>query len=104
MVKEFAGKTVEVDAEGFLKNPADWDKDIAVAIAKEEGIDNLSDDHWRVIEFIRKDHQEKGTAPTIRRINKAGNIPTRLLYELFPNGPAKKAAKISGLGKPQGCV
>jgi len=103
-VKEIAGVQVEVDDDGFMTNPDQWTKEIAVELAKEEGIDELTEGHWKVIEFMRKDFQEKGTVSTIRRLNKVGGIPTKELYALFPNGPAKKAAKIAGLSKPQGCV
>ncbi len=103
-VKEIAGVQVEVDDEGFMTNPDQWTKEIAAELAKEEGIEELTDGHWKVIEFMRKDFKEKGTVPTIRRINKVGGVPTKELYTLFPNGPAKKAAKIAGLSKPQGCV
>lgn len=102
--KTIAGKTVEVDADGFLVNPDDWTEEIAAEIAKEEGIEELTEGHWKVINFMRKDFKEKGQIPTIRRMKNAGGIPTSELYQLFPDGPAKKAAKISGLGKPQGCV
>jgi dissimilatory sulfite reductase related protein len=102
--KKIASVTVEVDAEGFMTKPDQWTKEIAVKIAQEEGIKKLTDAHWKVIEFMRNDFSENGQVPTIRRLNKVGNIPTKELYALFPNGPAKKAAKISGLNKPQGCV
>ena len=73
-------------------------------LAKEEGIDELTEGHWKVIHFMRKDFQEKGQIPTMRRIKNVGGIPTKDLYALFPKGPAKKAAKAAGLGKPKGCV
>ena len=101
--KTFAGKTVEVDNEGFLLHHTDWSEEMAPEIAKEEGI-QLTEAHWKVIRFIRKDLQETGQIPTIRRMKNAGGIPTNELYELFPQGPAKKSAKIAGFGKPQGCV
>ncbi|MBN1998082.1 TusE/DsrC/DsvC family sulfur relay protein [candidate division KSB1 bacterium] len=101
--KVIANVEVEIDTEGFMTNPDQWTKEIASAIAKEEGVE-LTEAHWKVINFIRKDYSEKGTAPSIRRINKVGGISTKDMYNLFPDGPAKKAAKISGLGKPQGCV
>jgi tRNA 2-thiouridine synthesizing protein E len=101
--KTFAGKTVEVDHEGFLLQHTDWSEEMAPEIAKEEGI-QLTEAHWKVIRFIRKDFQETGQIPTIRRMKNAGGIPTNELYELFPQGPAKKSAKIAGFGKPQGCV
>ena len=99
-----AGKTVEVNEEGFLVNPDDWTADMAPALAETEGIYELTDMHWKVINFMRDDFKEKGQIPTIRRMKNAGGIPTKDLYELFPKGPAKKSAKIAGLGKPQGCI
>ena len=102
--KTIAGKTIEVDADGFLVNPDDWNEEIAKELAKEEGITELTEQHWKVIHFMRQDYKERGQIPTIRRIKNAGGVPVQELYKLFPDGPAKKAAKIAGLGKPQGCV
>ncbi|MGD9369543.1 MAG: TusE/DsrC/DsvC family sulfur relay protein [Desulfobacteraceae bacterium] len=102
--KEIAGKTIEFDEEGFMVNPDDWNKDIAAVLAQEVGINELNDRHWTVIQFCRSDFQEKGEAPTLRRITKAGGVPTKELYKLFPKGPAKKVAFVSGLGKPTGCI
>jgi tRNA 2-thiouridine synthesizing protein E len=102
--KTLAGKTVEVDGEGFMVNHEEWTEEIAAELAKEEGINELTEGHWKVINFIRKDYSETGQIPTIRRMKNAGGIPTGELYELFPEGPAKKSAKISGFTKPQGCI
>lgn len=103
-VREIAGKSVEFDEEGFMVNPEDWTEEIAKVLAKEVGINELNDEHWKVIEFSRTDFQEKGEPPTLRRITKVGGVPTKSLYKLFPKGPAKKVARISGLGKPTGCI
>ena len=102
--KHIANSQVDVDGEGFMTNPEQWNKEIARELAKEEGIAELKDGHWKVIEFMRQDFKEKAAVPTIRRLNKVAGISTKDLYEWFPNGPAKKAAKIAGLSKPQGCV
>jgi tRNA 2-thiouridine synthesizing protein E len=98
------GKTVQVNEEGFMTNPGEWDKDIAQELANEEGVGALSPAHWKVIEFCRQDAQASGKAPTLRRITAAGGVPTKELFALFPKGPAKKVARIAGLGKPEGCV
>jgi len=103
-IKEFAGKKIEVDDEGYLINLSNWDEELAKELAKEEGIPELTTQHWEVIHFMRKEFQERHVAPSIRRLKNTGGIPTKDLYALFPNGPAKKAAKIAGLPKPQGCV
>jgi tRNA 2-thiouridine synthesizing protein E len=102
--KTYAGRTVDVDDEGFMTNASQWTREIAESIAREEGIAVLTPAHWKVIEFMQKETRETGQAPTIRKLNKSGVITTKELYEIFPGGPAKKAAKIAGLPKPVGCV
>jgi tRNA 2-thiouridine synthesizing protein E len=102
-VKQFAGVDVNVNAEGFLTDPKQWTPEIAAAIAQEEGI-VLGDGQWKVIDFVRHDAQEHGEPPTVRRITKSGGVSTKELYDLFPGGPAKKAAKIAGYPKPHGCI
>ena len=102
--KEIAGKTVEINEEGFLVNPSDWTKEIAVEFAKEEGIEELTENHWKVIDFSRQNAAESGSAPTLRTITNGSGVSTKDVFKLFPKGPAKKVAKIAGLGKPEGCV
>lgn len=102
--KEIAGKMVDVNEEGYLTDFGQWDKGIASEIAQDVGISSLTDEHWKVIEFIQSDTQEKGSLPTIRRLKKVGGVPTKDLYRLFPDGPLKKAARIAGLSKPVSCV
>jgi len=97
-------KQVQLDAEGFLVDYKEWDEELAKELAKEEGIEELTDRHWHVIRFMREEYEKTGQVPTIRRLKNAGGIPTKEQYALFPNGPAKKAARIAGLPKPQGCV
>jgi dissimilatory sulfite reductase related protein len=102
--KQYGTATVNVGDDGFLTDLGQWTRDIAAAIAKEEGVAELTPAHWKVIEFMQKEFKETGQAPSIRRLNKSGVVSTKELYELFPGGPAKKAAKIAGLKKPEGCV
>jgi len=101
--KTINGATIDVNDEGYLTNHAQWNRQIAVGLAQELGI-TLSDAHWKVLEFIDKDFKEKGVVPGMRRMNKVGNVLTKDLYALFPDGPIKKAAKISGYPKPASCV
>lgn len=102
--REIAGKTVQVNDEGYMTNPAEWTKEIAVEIAKEEGIAELSEAHWKVIDFCRQNAATTGKAPTLRTITNGAGVSTKDLFTLFPKGPAKKVARIAGLGKPEGCV
>ena len=97
------GRTIEVNPEGFLVSPDDWSEEVAHEIASAHGIE-LTPRHWEVISFCRTDYQQTGKPPGVRRITKFGGIPTREMYQLFPKGPGKLAAKLSGLQKPTGCV
>lgn len=101
--KTLGGVAVDVDDEGYMTNHAQWNREVAASLAAEENI-TLTDAHWKALEFIDKDFREKGVVPGMRRMNKIGNIPTKELYALFPDGPIKKAAKIGGYPKPTSCV
>jgi tRNA 2-thiouridine synthesizing protein E len=99
-----ASAPVDVDAEGFLSDAAQWNEEIARAIAAENGIGELNDRHWLVVRFMRERYLATGTAPSIRSLGKESGVPVKELYELFPKGPAKLAAKIGGIPKPKGCI
>ncbi|MCP4138826.1 MAG: TusE/DsrC/DsvC family sulfur relay protein [Chloroflexi bacterium] len=96
-------ENVELNEEGFIVNAADWTEELAGALAEKEGI-ALTDAHWTIINFCREKAVDSGAAPTLRQISKGAGVTTKDLFKLFPKGPAKKVAKISGLGKPEGCV
>ncbi len=99
-----AGATVDRDAEGFFSDPQQWNADMASEIARENGIPELTDRHWQVINYMRSTYLETGSAPSIRTLGKASGVPIKELYQLFPKGPAKLAAKIAGIPKPRGCI
>ena len=99
-----ADAPVEVDAEGFLTNAEQWNEEIAAEIAAGNGIPELSERHWLVVRFMRERYLATGTAPTIRALGKESGVPIKELYQLFPKGPAKLAAKIGGIPKPKGCI
>ena len=95
---------VSFDAEGFMTDPNEWTPEIATALAQEEGIDPLTDRHWIVINFVRDEFEKTGQSPSLRSISKNSGVATKELYALYPKGPAKKVARIAGLGKPKGCI
>lgn len=99
-----ADAPVDVDAEGFLTDPAQWNEQIAEAIARQNGIPGLTDRHWLVVRFMRDRYLQTGNAPSIRSLGKESGVPIKELYQLFPKGPAKLAAKIGGIPKPKGCI
>lgn len=98
------GAAVDLNDEGFFEDPTQWTEAIATEIARNEGIDPLTDKHWQVIYFMRVQFFEKGTGPTVRVLGKTSGVTVKELYELFPKGPAKLAAKIAGIPKPRGCI
>ena len=99
-----ADTTVDVDAEGFLTDPSQWTEELGEAIARENGIPELTDRHWLVVRFMRDRFLATGAAPSIRALGKESGVPVKELYQLFPKGPAKLAAKIGGIPKPRGCI
>jgi tRNA 2-thiouridine synthesizing protein E len=102
--KIYAGTEVTVDGGGFFADPRQWREDMAAQIAGENGIGPLTSQHWQVIKFMRHEYEEKGTGPSVRALSKTSGVSVRDLYQLFPKGPAKLAAKIAGIPKPRGCI
>ena len=98
------GVAVTLNDEGFFEDPNQWNEDMAVELARREGIDPLTDQHWKVIHFMRQEYAEKGTGPTVRVLGKTSGVTVKELYQLFPKGPAKMAAKVAGIPKPRGCI
>jgi TusE/DsrC/DsvC family sulfur relay protein len=99
-----AGAEIELNEEGFLVDPSQWNDDIAFELARREGIDPLTDRHWQVIRFMRSEYEAKGTGPTVRVLGKTSGVSIKELYQLFPRSPVKLAAKIGGIPKPRGCT
>lgn len=98
------GAPVDVDAEGFMQKPEQWSEDLALEIARQHGLPDLNDRHWKVIHFMRDTYLRMGAAPSIRTLGKDSGVQVKELYQLFPKGPAKLAAKIGGIPKPKGCI
>jgi tRNA 2-thiouridine synthesizing protein E len=98
-----AGHEVDVNDEGFLTNPDQWDESLGSELAKLVGVD-LSDAHWKIIRFLRSDYATQGETATLRRVSTQAGVPVKELFALFPGKPAKKMAYVSGLPKPKGCV
>lgn len=98
------GAQIEVDEDGFIVNPELWNEAIVQTFGKLEGVENLTEKHWKVINYLRDYHKKFGIAPMIRKLCKETGFTLKEIYELFPSGPAKGACKLAGLPKPTGCV
>lgn len=102
---EYAARDLEVNDEGFLVHPKEWDEDVARFLARTaEGLEELSNDHWAIIRFIREHYLAHASAPMMRVLCQATGMHLKRVYELFPSGPAKGACKVAGLPRPDGCV
>jgi len=98
------GRDFVVDEDGFLEDPTIWNDEVAACFAETEGITDLTEDHWKVIRYLRDYYLQFGIAPMIRKLCKETGFSLKYIYELFPSGPAKGACKLAGLPKPTGCV
>lgn len=103
-VFEYQDVKIDVDEDGFMQEPEKWDEAIAKALATTEGVDDLTEEHWKVVHYLREYYLKFGIAPMIRKLCKETGFPLKKIYELFPSGPAKGACKVAGLAKPTGCV
>ena len=98
------GKEIEVDEDGFIQQPELWDEEVARDLARQEGIEEMGDDHWQVVSYIRNYYLKFEIAPLIRRLCKETAKDIDTIYDLFPAGPADGACKIAGLPTPTGCT
>ncbi len=101
---EYGKVKIQVDEDGFMENPDEWNEEVAYALASTEDVTELTDEHWKLIHYLRDYFKQYGIAPMIRKLCKETGFPLKKVYELFPSGPAKGACKVAGLAKPTGCV
>ena len=100
----FGDRTLEVDEDGFIQQPDLWDEEVAIALSKTEGVEDMTENHWKLVNYLREYYMEFGVAPMIRKLCKATGFKLNEIYDMFPSGPAKGACKVAGLPKPTGCV
>ena len=108
---EINGKTIETDEDGYLKDVTEWSREAAEYLAKSEDLE-MTDKHWEIVDFLRDYYAQYQIAPMVKILTKElakqngmeKKDASKLLYDLFPSGPAKQACKVAGLPKPTGCV
>jgi len=101
---EFEGNTFSVDEDGFIDDFNNWNKSWVKYVKSTEGIEELTDEHWKVINVLQDYYKKNGIAPMVRILSKVTGYKLKYIYELFPSGPGKGACKMAGLPKPTGCV
>jgi TusE/DsrC/DsvC family sulfur relay protein len=104
-IATLAGIDVELNDEGFFVDPEQWTTDMVPQLAEEWGVPGpLTEQHWEVLNYMRQEYFDKGTGPTVRKLGKSSGVSVKELYQLFPKGPAKLAARVAGIPKPKGCI
>ena len=101
---EHKGSTFEVDEDGFLQSFDQWNESWVDYVKESEGISELTEEHWKVIQMLQDYYKKNGIAPMVRILSKVTGFKLKYIYELFPSGPGKGACKMAGLAKPTGCV
>ena len=101
---EYGTVKIEVDEDGFMQKPEDWNEDVAKALATTEDVKEMTEAHWKIVYYLRDYYQKYGIAPMIRKVCKETGFSLKEIYDLYPSGPAKGACKVAGLAKPTGCV
>ncbi|MBN1102044.1 MAG: TusE/DsrC/DsvC family sulfur relay protein [Deltaproteobacteria bacterium] len=101
---EFEGQTFNVDEDGFIDDFNNWNKVWVQYVKQTEGIEELTQEHWKVIEVLQDYYKKNGIAPMVRILSKVTGFKLKYIYELYPSGPGKGACKMAGLPKPTGCV
>jgi tRNA 2-thiouridine synthesizing protein E len=101
---EFQGKTFNVDEDGFIESYKEFSEEWVQWVKKEEGIEELNEEHRQVIKILQDYYEKNGIAPMVRILSKLTGFKLKHIYELFPSGPGKGACKMAGLPKPTGCV
>lgn len=101
---EFQGNTFNVDEDGFIDDFNNWNENWVKYVKSTEGIEELTDEHWKVINVLQDYYKKNGIAPMVRILSKVTGYKLKYIYELFPSGPGKGACKMAGLPKPTGCV
>jgi dissimilatory sulfite reductase related protein len=98
------GMDIEIDEDGFIQEPEKWSQTVAEDLAKTENAYPMTEEHWKLVNYLRDYFIKFGIAPPIRMVVKQTGFDLKYIYKLFPGGPAKGACKVAGLPKPTGCV
>jgi len=88
------GKTYEVDDGGFLQAPELWNEEVAKHLARTEHVNEMTEEHWTLVRYIRNYYERYGIAPMERKLSRETGFSPEKLYQLFP---ARGACKVAGL-------
>ena len=104
------GQTIQLSEAGWLENLDEWSPDLANEIAKNEQVNELTEEHWNIVNMAREYFQENGVVCSPRAFSKLmkqkygkDQSDQKYIYSLFPTGLIKCANKVAGLPRPKGC-
>ncbi len=92
------------DPDGFLMEMSSWSRDVALELARKNELGPLTDDHWKIIEYVQGYYQKAGEGPAIVKIAKHTGFESKYICKLFPCGVARGAYRLAGLPRPSGCL
>ena len=104
VVRHIAGKEIIFDDDGYIQNPFMWSEEIARFLAHEIGLENLEEEHWRVLRFVRNYYLAEGKEPLNHKIKLGTGMPIKEIEKLFPGGINRGVKRLAGLPKPKGCA
>jgi len=91
------------DEDGFLKTVSTWSRAMAEELAEKNDIGPLTDEHWKVIEYVKNYYETYGTGPAVVKIGKNTGMSSQTICDLFPCGVVRGAYRLAGLPRPSGC-
>ncbi|MHC4606005.1 MAG: TusE/DsrC/DsvC family sulfur relay protein [Planctomycetota bacterium] len=94
----------ELDNDGFLRTMSNWDRTKAEELALEHEVGPLTDDHWKVIEFVQGYYKTYGQGPSVVKVHRETGLTSEDICRLFPCGMVKGAYRLAGLPRPPGCA
>jgi dissimilatory sulfite reductase related protein len=100
----FGGREILVDHDGFLVDPTAWTEEVAVEMAREQGLEVIEETHWETIRFLREYYFTHGKAPMGRDIKKGTGLSLLEIERLFPGGLKEGARRLAGLPNLRGCM
>jgi tRNA 2-thiouridine synthesizing protein E len=103
-LRTVAGRDIYFDWEDFLWSPDDWDEKVAVALARESGLTQLDETHWRVLRFMREFYFYHGRAPLNKDLKQGTGLSLMEMEKMFPQGIRLGARRIAGLPNPKSCL
>ena len=90
------GKTIQLSEAGWLENLDEWNEELAMEIAKNEKISDLTEEHWDIIKTAREYFQDNGSVCEPRAFSKImkqkygkDRSDQKYIYSLFPTGLIK---------------